>query len=285
MTIKRLSWLSLFVPLLGFTLPAISSHPDGSLPAIDTICIETTRIKTPAKVVVALPDGYYTSTRRFPVTYLLNGYSGSHRDWDRAFDLDSLATASDMILICVDGRNSWYWDSPVDSASQMESYIVEDLIPAIDTRYRTIADSAHRAVTGLSMGGQGAFWLGIRHPSIFHNVGSMSGAVDMSRFPGRWASAKVLDPKKNHPRRWHDHSVQTLVEEQLKPGKINIIFDCGTSDIFYNVNCRLDSTLSAKGISHTFSSRPGNHDWSYWKQSLPQHLRYFKTQFRKSDSK
>lgn len=248
----------------------------------DTITISSKYIDPAMKVAVITPADYADTNRQYPVVYLLNGYGGDYRSWTREtkVNLDSLATVYNMIFVCTDGRNSWYFDSPMVPQKQMESFFVNDLVPYIDTHYRTLADPAHRAITGLSMGGHGALWLGMRHPDIWGNAGSTSGGVDISKFPNNWELKNLLGSYEEHPDRWASSTVIFLVPT-LQPGKPNIIFDCGTKDFFYEVNCNLHDALLAAGIPHDFISRPGVHAHWYWKNSIRYQLLYFNDQFNK----
>lgn len=234
------------------------------------------------KVTVVTPADYSTGTQSYPVVYLLNGYGGSYRTWpcEVKANLDSLATVYNMIFVCPSGRDSWYFDSPLKPKMQMESFITRDLVPFIDANYRTIPDPAHRAITGLSMGGHGAMWLAIRHPEIWGNVGSTSGGVNISQFPNNWRIKEMIGSIDQYPQRWHDSSIVNLVSD-IKPGTLNIIFDCGTDDFFYQVNCDLHEALLKAGMPHDFISRPGNHSRPYWHNAILYQLQYFNQQFKK----
>lgn len=241
--------------------------------------IDARYIESPAKVMVALPEGYsQNDTLAYPVAYLLNGHGGNYKSWSGIANLDSLATAYRMIIVCPDGRNSWYWDSPTEPKMQMESYIVKELVPWVDANYRTIARPQGRAVTGFSMGGHGGLWLGLRHPDLFGNAGATSGGVDIRPFPTRWNMADRLGKMEDNPSRWDEHTVMTLMEN-VKPGQCNIIVDCGTDDFFYEVNCKLDSLMNKRGIYHTFITKPGAHTRDYWHNSINRQLEYFYRNF------
>lgn len=84
-----------------------------------------------------------------------------------------------------DGANSWYWDSPLDPASQFETFVAQELPDWIDARYLTIPSREGRAVTGLSMGGHGALWVALRHKDRFGAAGSTSGAWTSGLSPTR----------------------------------------------------------------------------------------------------
>lgn len=210
--------------------------------------------------------------------YLLNGHGGNNNSWNSIVNLDSLATEYSMIIVCPAGLNSWYWNSPVDSTLQMEDYIIRDLVPWVDANYRTRPDRNGRAITGFSMGGHGALWLASRHPDVFANVGSTSGGVDIRPFPGNWDMAKRLGDRDSNPSRWDEHTVMTSVEG-IRPGQLNIIFDCGTEDFFYEVNNALHRKLDEMGIAHTYLTRHGVHNGDYWSVSILPQMQFFRTRF------
>ena len=120
--------------------------------------------------------------------YLLHGYSGRYDSWvSLKPTLPQDATRLGMIVVCPDGQNSWYWDSPIDPKFQFETYVSKELVQYIDQNYKTITSPKGRAITGLSMGGHGGLWLGINHPDVFGACGSMSGGVDIRPFPNNWS--------------------------------------------------------------------------------------------------
>lgn len=229
-------------------------------------------------VTVALPADYYTTDTDYPTVYLLNGHGGNHTSWPGIIDVDSLATRYNCILVCPSGMNSWYFDSFVNDSMRMESFFVEELVPAIDSLYRTRTDRLGRAITGLSMGGHGALWLAIRHSDMFGSAGATSGGVDFTPWPKSWNIKDNLGTQDENPERWASHTVASLVPA-LAPGQINIIFDCGTEDFFYDVNCALDRALNDAHIPHTYSTSPGAHNGAYWSRSIMPQLEYFSRHF------
>lgn len=248
----------------------------------DTIEIASDRLAYPMKVCVTLPAQALQSDskeKRFPVLYLLHGYSGDYSNWVKmGGNIDSLATVNEMIVVCPDGRDSWYWDSRYDDKMQMESFITKELIPEIDRRFPTRNCAGQRAVTGLSMGGQGAMFLAIRHPELFSAAGSMSGGLDIRPFPNNWKMKKALGPADKNKEVWEQTTIYNLVDS-LKPGQLDIIFDCGADDFFHNVNLNLHNKLIEKKIAHDYISRPGKHNWKYWRNSLPYQMMFFRQKF------
>ena len=91
-------------------------------------------------------------------TLLING--GNAKTWIGIKpNLPQIADEKGMIFVCPDGKNSWYWDSPLNPSYRYETFISSELVKYIDEHYKTIADRKGRAITGLSMGGHGAMWI------------------------------------------------------------------------------------------------------------------------------
>lgn len=259
---------------------SVASVKAMMLPPADTITLTSKRVSPPVKVTVIHPV-WTDSAERYPVVYLLNGYGGDYRSWPQGQPrLNELAQEKGMIFVCPDGRDSWYWDSPEVPEMQMESLITKVLVPMIDACYPTIADASHRAITGLSMGGHGALWIGIRHPELFGSMGSMSGGVNITPFHKKWKIEKWLGPYDENVERWENHTVINMVS-QITAGQ-NIIIDCGSDDFFADVNEDLHRALSQRGIEHDYTVRPGGHSWDYWRNSILYHINFFGEAFRKA---
>lgn len=250
---------------------------------VDTLTIATDYVPgPPMKVIVITPDNAKDS-KRCPTVYLLNGYQGNHTSWLGTTQplLPALADKYSMIMVMPDGRDSWYWDSPAVPEMKMESFIVKQLVPTIDAKYPTIASPDQRAITGLSMGGQGALWLAMNHPGVFGSVGSTSGGVDITKFPKSWKMDKWLGAMDANKEEWNSRAIVNRAKK-LKPGQINIIFDCGKDDFFAAVNDSLHQRLLDLGIPHDYISRPGKHSHPYWRNAILYHLLFFNQAFRNS---
>lgn len=248
---------------------------------VKTITIESKKnnLSSPENVLVIVPDGA-SSTNRMPTVYLLNGYTGDEGSWYKCQPrLAELADKYGMIMVMPDGRDSWYWDSPIDKEMQMESFFINDLVPYIDANYPTIASPDKRAITGLSMGGHGGLYLAMRHPDVFKNAGSTSGGVDIRPFPNNWKMKRRLGEYESNKEVWDSHTVATIAKD-ISDGQLNIIFDCGAQDFFAEVNNNLHNDLLARGISHDYISRPGIHNGAYWSNSILYQLLYFNRKFQ-----
>jgi len=246
---------------------------------VDTIQIYSKSMQKNIKAVIVIPDNY-ASTKELPVVYLLHGYSGNHLDWiTKAKGFEKAADQYNLIIVCPDGGyGSWYWNSPVDPKSQYETFVSDELVKAIDGKYKTIKDRTGRAITGLSMGGHGALYLAIRHQDVFGAAGSMSGGVDIRPFPNNWDMAKQLGTYAEQPERWEKNTVINMLN-LLTPNALAIIIDCGTDDFFYEVNENLHQQLMYRNIPHDFITRPGAHTWPYWTNAIKYQLLFMSNYF------
>ncbi len=245
---------------------------------LDTLRIASPSMHKTISAVIVLPDAYQEGNEGFPVVYLLHGYSGSYRDWPKHLDLRPLADRYGFILVCPDGGyNSWYLDSPLDPASRYETHIINEVIPFVDKKYRTIKGKNGRAITGLSMGGQGALYLAARHPQLFYAAASMSGGVDLTYSTKKWEIALKLGPYEKYSDRWHENSVVNMIA-QIKKAKLYLLVDCGVKDIFIDNNRALHHKLLAAKVDHDYVERPGGHSWDYWVNALEYHLLFFRKQ-------
>lgn len=250
--------------------------------SVDTVLTHSDCMHKDIKAVVIRPD-HYSQYGKLPVVYLLHGFSGNYADWvNKVPAIASLADQYHLIIVCPDGNYaSWYFDSTILADSQYETYVVKELVGWVDKHYATIANHKGRAITGLSMGGHGALYLAIRHQDVFGAAGSMSGGVDLPPFATSFGLDKVLGNYADHHDLWEKSSVINMVST-LKPNSLNITFDCGTEDFFYQYNLNLHNKLLELKIPHDYAARPGGHSWEYWANSINYQMLFFNRFFLKA---
>jgi enterochelin esterase family protein len=156
----------------------------------ESTCLKANPLGDPhvREIPVYLPPGYEDSGERYPVIYVLTGFTGrgrmllNRRAFGEALDerLDRLIQTQKMcpaIVVMPDCftryGGSQYLDS--EATGRYETHIVEELIPFIDSKYRTIPEPEQRAIMGKSSGGFGSLVLGMRHPNVFGVVACHSG--------------------------------------------------------------------------------------------------------------
>ncbi|MEA4978489.1 MAG: alpha/beta hydrolase family protein [Petrimonas sp.] len=268
--VKRLTFSSLF--LIGLSAMLHASK-------VDTVKVFSPSMQKEIKTVVITPDAYSQKTK-FPVLYLLHGYSDNYGGWvNRVPVVKELADRHNMIIVCPDGAyGSWYFDSPVDPGFKYETFVSKELTDWVDKNYNTVSKREGRAITGLSMGGHGGLYLGFRHQDVYGACGSMSGGVDIRPFPNNWDLAKRLGSQRENPENWEKNTVMNQLY-LLTPNSTKIIFDCGTDDFFYEVNVKLHQELLYRNIPHDFISRPGVHNWEYWTNAIKYQVLFFSNYF------
>lgn len=140
-------------------------------------------------VFVYLPPSYATQpNRRYPVVYFLHGYGiGAEAYWNlmtvpQSAETAFAAGAKEMILVHPDSftvhNGSMYSSSP--TTGNWEAFITEDLVSYIDSHYRTVANRASRGLAGHSMGGYGAFRIGMKYPEVYSSLYPMSSCCLMN---------------------------------------------------------------------------------------------------------
>ena len=272
---KRLRLLILILLLLA-TLVAYHYHRESKV-RIETIQFSSqlTGKSLPYKIV--LPPGYglFTAWRtRYPVVYLLHGWNSHYDAWISRTLLAQYAAEHQLIIITPEGNNGWYTDSATTLTDKYESYIVQELIPDVDKRLRTIAERRGRAIAGFSMGGYGAVKFGFKHPELFAFVASMSGAFDAASRTDDASIMQTFGQPDGVERKSND--VLRLAAEfpaERIPQLPYIYLDCGQSDPWLNSNRRFAEILRERKIPVEFHELPGKHDWPYWDQQVRDVLR------------
>ncbi|MCK6615736.1 MAG: esterase family protein [Ignavibacteriaceae bacterium] len=247
-----------------------------------TIIMESGRIPYADTILVTMPDKEI-GNEKLPAVFLLHGWSGDFRQWDKITDLQQLADQYLCYIISPSGfYDSWYINSPVREDIQYQSYFINELLPLIINTFNI--DSKNVFVSGLSMGGFGALSLLLHYPDKIKAAGSTSGVLDLTPFPNRWGLEKVLGQYKDYGERYYVYSpMGKLVVSSAFINKI--IIDCGTEDFAYEVNREFYNLAKQKKLDIQFISRPGGHTWQYWKESIPYHFLFFSRQFTSSDNK
>jgi S-formylglutathione hydrolase FrmB len=243
---------------------------------VETVRFQSKLLNTTLPYNVILPNDYATArSTRYPVLYLLHGLTGHYSDWVSRTNIAGYASEYRLIVVMPEGNDSWY-------TNKYESYILQELIPDVQQRYRTIEARYARAIAGLSMGGYGAIKFGLKSPHTFAFAASMSGAFAITRFseeevPASWReSLRLFGPVGSETRKANDlfEIVGKMQAERI--GSLPYFyFDCGTEDspLIFPSNRELASLMSEKKIPHEYRELPGDHSWSYWDNQVQEILR------------
>ena len=221
----------------------------------------------------------YSSKEKLPLIYLLHGYSGNYKQWNNIMDAQKYADEYNAIIVCPDGLfSSWYINSPAKADWQFESFFFDELYPDIKKRYAV--DNRNIFISGLSMGGHGAFYLFIKRPDLFSGAGSTSGGIRLSDGFGKYGLGDLLGNPPVEDALWKEFSVYSNIDK-LKGNKKPIIFDCGVDDIFIIANNQLKQKTDSLKLNATYISQPGAHNKAYWTKSIKQQFEFFEKQIIK----
>jgi S-formylglutathione hydrolase FrmB len=220
----------------------------------------------------------YNKIEKLPVIFLLHGYSGNYKQWNNIMEAQKYADEYGFIIVCPDGLfNSWYLNSPVKTDWQFETFFFDELYPAIKMKYKV--DDQKIFISGLSMGGHGAFYLFIKRPELFASAGSTSGGIKLSDGFGKFGLGDLLGNPPAESDLWKKFSVFENIDK-IKGNPKPIIFDCGAADFFYESNNQLKQKCDELKLNATYISQPGAHNKTYWKKSIKQQFEFFKNQVK-----
>ena len=222
-------------------------------------------------VDVYLPPGYTNHpTRRYPVFYLLHGVPGrpgAFLQTVRMGVVEDILLAHGkirpMILVMPFGSTGSFtdkeWANGIGRNEGWETFLANNVVRAVDARYRTIPDGGHRALGGLSEGGYGALNIGLHHPGRFRVLESWSGysrADNLASIFGRRAGLL----------RWNSPAdLLAARAAQLRAHHEFVWFYTGSSDPLRGQNQRFAAALQRHHIPFRFSTLRGGHDWALWR--------------------
>jgi enterochelin esterase-like enzyme len=242
--------------------PALDFYDIKDVPHGDVrACWYRSRVTgTTRRVVVYTPPGYDRKPKqRFPVLYLQHGAGESERAWTAQgrvnFILDNLIAAGKArpMVIVMENGYAVNADAVAGPGSRgngaFPELVVKDLVPFIDSNFRTLADRNHRAVAGLSMGAGQAMQIGLGNPDLFAYVAGLSGGV------------RNFDPQTSFGGIFFDPVAANKRFRLLWLG-------CGTEDRLYSSGIGLHDALTASGIRHVWFEGPGSHEWQVWRKHL-----------------
>jgi enterochelin esterase-like enzyme len=234
----------------------------------------------PSTALVYLPPQYFAEPlRHFPVVYLLHGSPGSPGDWIRgggASRTGSALAADGQPAVIVMPRMSHHWlDDPecVDGIHvRAETHLLQDVLPAAESAYRTLPGGVDRIIAGMSAGGFCALNLGLRHPDTFGTIIDMSG-LDRPTHAGGTAALFGPGPQGDAAEAANDPSRYAAGLPDHLP--VRIWMDAGRSD--HDVIpglVRLQTVLRSRGIDVRLRIRPGRHTYHVWRPALRQALQW-----------
>lgn len=218
------------------------------------------------------PVRYYDPETRFPTLYLLHGSYGDCMDWCLRTGIERYAQEKGVAVVMPSGENSSYVNMAHGEAYL--EYIGREL-PEFTRKIFPLSRKREETwLAGLSMGGYGAFRVGLEFPETFGRLAALSGALDMqalqnsgeahaTRMPASYKNAVFADFHKVTGTR---DDLAVLLAEQLAAGRPvpPLYMTCGTEDFILPTNEAFYSKAVELGVSPVFEKHPGVHNWDYW---------------------
>ncbi|UPW19656.1 alpha/beta hydrolase-fold protein [Agarivorans sp. TSD2052] len=186
-----------------------------------------------------LPPNYHTSKQDYPLLVLLHGYGNNYKQWIIDGKIQHLMdnmiankSIEPFIVLMPSAGTSYY-------KGQHESFIMQELLPHVAEQYQVKAGPGYSAISGISMGGAGAFYLAHKYPKQFGLSLPLSGYFDMEMYPSFSWQNFTLDAE--------------------------LTLFCGEDDsISYPSNRRLVEQLNQQGVEFSYLTAEGGHTWRYW---------------------
>jgi S-formylglutathione hydrolase FrmB len=241
--------------------------------------LSSSAVKATMKFLVVLPRNYHHTEERHPTVYLLHGFGGDRTDWVFRTELVRYAADYRFLFVCPDAHNSWYTNTP-DGKLKYEQYILDELIPYVQRKYKTLGTRHGRIIAGLSMGGYGALKFALKYPDRFMFAASFSGALYVpaaSRSDNKQISeslARAFGPERND--HWKNNDLLALAEQADVSSLPYLYLATGKDDNFTHIVASNRNTVEkfrSKGILYEYHETPGAHNWKYWDKELRNFLR------------
>ncbi|HEX8423273.1 MAG TPA: alpha/beta hydrolase family protein, partial [Pyrinomonadaceae bacterium] len=197
--------------------------------------------------------------------------------------LAEYAAQFNLLVVTPEGGDGWYTDSATVPTDKYETYLLEELIPDVERRFRALPSRDARAIAGLSMGGYGALKFGVKHPQLFALAASLSGAFAAPSWDAndpqllafvKPSVARTYGAMDSPTRAANDlFKLYAALPPERFPTLPFIYFDCGTEDFLINSNRALSELLLKRKIPHEYRQLPGAHTWPYWDAQVQEVLK------------
>lgn len=225
-------------------------------------------------LLIYTPAGYDEGKQSYPVVYIQHGGGEDHRGWMEqgrtAQIMDNLIAAGKAVPMIVVSANSnvrsrnggmgggYSWQG----MQTFRSELIDNVIPFVEKNFRVKKDRKNRAMCGLSMGGGQSFYIGLRDPDVFANVGVFSTGMF-----GGISGASNFDLEAEVP--------GMLTDTKTFNNQFDVFFiSCGEQDPRIEYTRSIVKKMRDSGVNVRFSSYLGDHEWQVWRKSLHEFAQY-----------
>ena len=275
------------------SLIIVTSGTAQSGKVFDHLSHQSKILKTNRNFAIYLPPDYDTSQRSYPVLYLLHGGGDDQTGWVQFGEVMHIAdkaiadgTITTMIIVMPDAfTDRLGFENDIRGDRNFEDYFFKEFMPYVEKTYRIKAEKRYRAISGLSMGGFGSLIYALHHLELFSSACPMSAGIGPS------SVEEVIDMANNYLKYqvsqedaqyyFLKYSVLSLIENMSKEeiSSVRWYIDCGDDDFLFEGNSLAHIAMRKKEIPHEYRVRDGSHNWTYWRESLPEVLKFVSDTF------
>lgn len=290
---KRISLYIIF-----FIITYVASYAKEPI-VMESLLMHSKILNMPIRYSIVLPEDYHTSNKSYPVVYLLHGLGDNETSWLEYGRIDYRShTATKqgeiipMIYVMPQGFRTYYVNDYKNSFRYQDMFIKE-LIPFIDSLYRTKAGKEYRATMGYSMGGFGALILPLKNPNTISTSVPLSISIRTDEqymteespwWDEQWGKIFGGENKKGKNRLTEyykqNNPLYLLKQESTRKESINIYIDNGDDEetLSYS-NEELHLTMLKNNVNHEYRIRNGGHSFLFWYSSLENALPFISDAF------
>jgi len=222
---------------------------------IELARLESKLLTRPMEYRVFQPPCYNDDIqRRYPVLFMIHGQSYNADQWDRLGADEAAArlfTSGVLPPFLIVMPTDKAWTEPDDDP--FGRVFMEELLPFIDSTYRTLPEAKYRAIGGLSRGAAWAVHLGLKHPDVF-------GAIGAHSLPVFWSDT---------------YSLRDRLKEIPPEAMPRIYLDDGEKDRWLESAVWFEQLLTNEGVPHEWYLFEGYHEEKYWKAHVEDYLRFY----------
>ncbi|MBD7913880.1 acetylesterase [Clostridium sp. Sa3CUN1] len=220
--------------------------------------------------------GNINYNRPTKILMLLHGYSGNNKDWLFGSRIQQLSIKYNIAVILPNGENSFYLDG---DAGNYGTFVGEELINYVRRTFNLSTSKDDTYIGGLSMGGFGAIYIGVKYNKTFSKAFALSsaliihdiknkdenfsnGVADYNYYRNVFGDLNNLEESENNP----EKLIRILKEDNKEIP--SIFMACGKQDFLIEQNRAFYKFLIDNKVSVLYKEDDGVHDWEFWNKYL-----------------
>ena len=234
--------------------------------AVSEVTYYSASLKRFRRMHVYTPPGYESGKHKYPVFYLLHGAFDCDDSWTSVgragFILDNLIAekkAKPMVVVMPAGHTGPFrFGQPLPPVDEFVVDFINDIMPAVEKRYRVYTDRRHRAIAGLSMGGGHTLNIAIPALEKYSYIGVFSSGI--FGIAGGFGAESGM--------KWEEQHLAELDDAAAKKDLRLIWFATGKEDFLLETSRATVAMLKKHGFDVVYKETPGAHTWNNWREYL-----------------